>query len=165
MRTIASYPRRRAWASGVTPSESATSTEAPFSHERPHRLHVIGAAPAEHDRLQQRGPPEAVDVIDLDVRLEQASDDPCVAALRRADEAGAVERVLVVHRRTGVERELEQGGVVADLARGDQVGTLPRVVLRVDVGTRVDEQPRGGDVVAVRRQRERRAPVTVADPD
>jgi hypothetical protein len=90
-------------------------------------------------------------VVDVDVGLEQPRDDRRVAALRRPDQAGPVVAVLGVDVGAGVEREVEQPRVVTDLAGGDQVGALLRLVLGVDVGALLDELSRRGDVVLVRR--------------
>ena len=105
----------------------------PAAHQRAHRRDVGGPAVAEHDRLVQRGPAEPVDVVAVDARLQQPPHDPRVPALGRADQAGAVVGVLVVHARAVGERQLEQPRVVADLARRDQVRALLRDVLGVDV--------------------------------
>jgi hypothetical protein len=47
------------------------------------------AAIAENDCLQQRGPIEPVDVIDIDTRLDQGADGFNMTALRRWNESGA----------------------------------------------------------------------------
>jgi hypothetical protein len=57
---------------------------------------VASIAAAEDDCLEQRGPPESVDVVDVDVGVEQALDDPDVTAVGGADEPGAVEAVVAV---------------------------------------------------------------------
>src|SRR5688572_2225904 len=50
-------------------------------------LGVARTAVAEDDRLEQRRPPEAVDVVDLDRRLQQLPDHLDVAAIGGADQA------------------------------------------------------------------------------
>lgn len=47
------------------------------------------------------------------------------------------------------ERQLEQASVVADLARGDQIRALLRLVLRVDVGAGLDQRTGRVEVIAV----------------
>jgi hypothetical protein len=59
-------------------------------HDQPHRLGVRRPALAQHDRLEQRGPAQAVDVVDFDRCREQPAHDVGEAALGGADQAGAV---------------------------------------------------------------------------
>ena len=112
-------------------------------------VRVGAAAVAEDDRLEQRGPAEAVDVVEVDLGPQQTANDADMASLGRADEPGAVEAVLGIDVGARVERELEQAGIVADLARRDQVGALLGVVFGVDVGAVRDERAGGADVVAI----------------
>ena len=112
----------------------------------------VGVGPAtvaEDDRLEQRGPAEAVDVVEVDLGPQQTANDADMASLGRADEPGAVEAVLVIDVGARIERELEQAGIVADLARRDQVGALLGVVFGVDVGAVRDERAGGADLVAI----------------
>ena len=67
------------------------------------RAGVRVPALAKDDRLEQRGPAEPVDVIDLDVGLEQPGDDAGMTAFCGTDEAGAVVAVLGVDIRAGGE--------------------------------------------------------------
>ena len=108
-------------------------------HQKPDDLGVSCIAAAEDDRLEQRSPAEPVHVIDLDVGLEEPCDDRREPAVGRSDEPGpvvAVERADVGAVR---ERELEEGRVVADLARGDEIRALDAFVLRVHVGAGLDQ--------------------------
>ena len=89
-------------------------------------------------------------MIDVDVGLEQARDDPRVAALGGPDQAGPVVAVLGIDVGAGAERELEEAWIVTHLAGRDQVRALLGVVLGVDVGTVGDEAACGRDVVLVR---------------
>jgi hypothetical protein len=52
----------------------------PGLDQEPDRPQVIGAAVAEDDRLQEGGPAEPVDVVDLDRGGQEAADDLGVAA-------------------------------------------------------------------------------------
>ena len=63
--------------------------------QEPHDLGMARAAVAQDDRLQQRGPAQAIDVVDLDVGLQQLLDDLDMAAVGRADQAGAVVAVVL----------------------------------------------------------------------
>jgi hypothetical protein len=112
-------------------------------------LGVAVVAAAEDNRLEQRRPVEAVDVIDVDRCFEQSPHDRNMAAIGGTDEPGAVVGVLGVDIGPVGQGQLEQPRVVADLAGCDQVGALLSLVLDVDVGTGVDQQACGLDVVAV----------------
>ena len=104
-------------------------------------------------------------MVDFDLGLEQPLDDRDVATIGGTDQPRPVEAVLRVDVGAGVERELEQRRVVADLAGGDQVRALLGRVLRVDVGAGVDEQARDLDVVSVRSGNESGCPGVVAGLD
>ncbi|MDX1417824.1 MAG: hypothetical protein R3293_26720, partial [Candidatus Promineifilaceae bacterium] len=94
------------------------------------------AAIAENDRLQQRRPAQAVDVVYVDIRLQQSGDDFHVAAVGSADQAGAVVAVQAVHIRPGIQRQLQQLQVA--IRGADQISALLRVVLAVDIRPRCD---------------------------
>ena len=59
----------------------------PGRHQQAHDFGVAWATIAEDDRFQQRGPAEAVDVVDRDVGLQQFADNLDVPAISRADQA------------------------------------------------------------------------------
>ncbi len=90
-------------------------------------------------------------MVDVDVGLQEAGDDRRVPAVGSPDEAGSVVAVERADIGAVRERELEEGRIVADFARRDEVGALNRVVLRVHVGACVDQLPRRVDVVGIRR--------------
>ena len=73
------------------------------TYEGAHDPCVTVVAAAEDDRLQQSGPAEPVDVVDLDLGLEQALDDPDIAAVGGTDQASAVV-VASTTTRTGIAR-------------------------------------------------------------
>jgi hypothetical protein len=58
---------------------------------------VASAAVAKNDGFQQRGPAQAVDVVDIDTCFQQFADDFNMSAVGRADQAGTVVAVLAVH--------------------------------------------------------------------
>ena len=119
--------------------------------QRPDRLDVGGPAVAEDDRLEQRRPAEPVDVIDVDLGGDQPPHDLRVAAVRSADQPGAVVAVLRVDVGAVRERQLEQGRIRADLARRVEVGALLGLVLRVHVRSALDQRARLVDTVRPRR--------------
>ncbi len=102
-------------------------------------LGVTPVAAAEDDRLEERGPAEPVDVVDFDLSREQALDNRDVPPIGCSDQARPVVAVLRVDVGSVGERELEQPRVVADLARGYQVGALLGLILRVDIDAGLDQ--------------------------
>ena len=83
------------------------------------RPDVAGAAVAKDDGLQEGGPAEPVDVVDVDRGVEEAPDDLGVAALGGPDQAGAVVAVPGVDVGPGGQGQLQQLQVV--LAGGEEV--------------------------------------------
>src|SRR5687767_8848102 len=75
--------------------------------EEPHDLGMTLTAVAEDDGLEQRGPTEPVDVVDLDRRSQELTDYLDVAAICRTNEPGAVVAVEAVDIRARAQGEPE----------------------------------------------------------
>ena len=121
---------------------------------------MIAPAIAEHDRLDQCGPAEIVDVIERRARRDQHAHHLGVAEMRGGDQrraligAGDVLRIAAAG-----ERELEHRHIVGHRHDGDDVVLLR--VERVRVGAAADERLRGRLVAEVRRDMQRRAAMAV----
>ncbi len=134
------YPLRCACCSGVTPSLSAIDRFAPAAS----RIRTISwwraTAVAEDDRLEHRGPPEVVDVVDVDAGLDDPAHVVHVPALARGDDRQAAEPVPDGQVRVGGQQRLEHRDAAGDA--GDQPGRVVLVVEGVRVRPERDEDPR-----------------------
>ena len=105
--------------------------------EEPDDLPVCGASVAEDDRLEQCRPAEVVDVVDVDLGLQQRSDEPDVTPVCSRNQRRPAKAV----------RECEVGVCTEHLSQDVHVSGLARrekrvcagVVLQVDVRPCVDE--------------------------
>ncbi len=119
-------------------------------------------AATEDDCLEQCSPPEPVDVVDVNAGGEQPAHDALEAAVCGTNQPGPTICVHRPHIGTMGQQELEESGVVADLGGGDEIGTLLRAVLMVDVRPGSHECRRDLDMIAVCRMNQGRRTAVVS---
>jgi hypothetical protein len=120
-----------------------------------HDLRVRGSAVAEDHGLEQGGPAEVVDVVDVDRRRQQELHRFEVAVMARRDQAGAAVAVGRLEVRARRQRQLHYRCVA--VGRSDEEGAVLLLVVGVDVGAAGDQllnvrnvaALRGGDQLAV----------------
>ena len=106
---------------------------------------MLLAAIAEDDRLQQAGPAEIVDVIDLDAGRDQGADRLDMAALAGRNQGGAAIAVGALQVGAMFKRQLEDREVPA--RAGIEIGAVVDGVLGIDVGAGLDQGAGGVDAV------------------
>ncbi len=141
----------RACSSAVTPSPSAIDRSAPALEEQPRRSRCGRPAVAEHHRLEQRGPTELVDVVDVDVGLEQRRHLVDVPAVGRGDERDAAVAVGRAQVRARAQHLAEHRDVAGLPVHQQRVVAV--CVLEVHVRAGVDEHAHHVDVAAPSRRR------------
>jgi hypothetical protein len=100
---------------------------------------VARAAVAQHDRLDERGPAQVVDVVERRAGADQLAHDRVVAEVRRGDQRRAVVAARHVGRAIAErERHLHRLDVVGDRRDRDRVVAVR--VERVGVGARGDQR-------------------------
>jgi len=90
-----------------------------------------GSTIAEHDCLQERRPPQLIDMIDVDIRLEQGFNRFDVSALTGRNQRRPAKTVIDFEIRTGLQRELENFEIAIGACQEQRAIEL--VVLRVDI--------------------------------
>ena len=126
--------------------------------QQPHDLDMGRAAVAEDHGLQQRGPAEPVDVVDVDLGLREdrphVVDVPAVGGRDQRHAAVAVGRAEVGLPAQDLAQHRHRPGLAGHQQRVVAIG-----VLEVDVGARGDQHARDLDVIAERGRGHRRASV------
>lgn len=120
----------------------------PGTEKKLNNLLMPDAVIAEDHRLQQRRPAELVDVIDIDTRFDQCPYGLDMSALRSRNQRRASIPVGAFQVHAVRQRQFENFEMAA--RSGIKIRAVLDAVLCVDVGSGLDQRPRGGDIVLMR---------------
>ena len=118
------------------------------------------AAITENDGLQQGRPARLVDMVDIDSRFQQRTHGLDVAVVRGRDQGGTAVAIDAGEVGAGLQRHAQY--LQAPLGARVKIRRVADIVLRIDVGTCLDQRARGIDGIAPGRQQQRAAAGVVA---
>ncbi len=156
-RSLASLQRVHEWGDSLTVGEIHISA---MGDQQADDLDISRTAVSEDHRLEQGGPAEALDVIDVDSGAQQYPDRIDMAIVACRDQGGAAVTIGPLEIGTGGKGQAHDLSVAS--RAGEQKRVVADVVLRIDVGPSRDEQPRCLDMSALRGGKHRIATTCVA---
>jgi hypothetical protein len=127
----------------------------PCLHQKPDDPLMTFGPVTQNDGLQQSRPTKIVDVVHIDPRFDQGPNSVDMATLRSRDEGGAA--IAIGAPEIRAVRERHRQDLEMTPRPSIEVGAVIDSILRVDIGTGLNQYPRNLDPVAVGCDEQRRA--------